>query len=411
MSSNIPQVSVIIPTYNQAQYLAEAIESVLGQTYRDFEIIVVDDGSTDKTPEIAKRFGNAVRYIRQENQGLAGARNTGIMATCSNFVSLLDSDDTWMPTYLEEIMATVAQYPEATVFYCYAECMDASGCTLPQVLGGPVVPSDAMYHTLLRANFLIPSTITLRRSVIVAAGLFDETFRRLQDWELWIRLLKEGRHFVGLVEVLARYRIHPYSLSTDLTGGQRAALALAVKHFGPDDGQWRTWPHEKRRTYGGVYRYCALSSVQRQNDWQICALHLCRALQIDPTLATDLDFFYDLALGAQPVGYRGTSHRLSLDLENNALRVSEMLDGIFRLPAPTELKALRRQTFGMAYYALGLVAYNTGQRTLSRRYLATALSFRPDLWRNPLVAGNLVKSLVSPSVLAMLKKYGTQAHS
>ncbi|HEX9077055.1 MAG TPA: glycosyltransferase family A protein, partial [Anaerolineae bacterium] len=98
------RVSVVIPSYNHARYLRDAIRSVIAQTYRDFEIIIVDDGSSDDTPQVVAGFGNAVRYIRQENRGLAGARNTGVRAARGAFIGLLDADDIWMPEYLASML-------------------------------------------------------------------------------------------------------------------------------------------------------------------------------------------------------------------------------------------------------------------------------------------------------------------
>ena len=128
----------------------------------------------------------------------------------------------------------------------------------------------------------------MRKSVIKSAGLFDPTFRRLQDGELWIRLLKKNIRFAGISDVLVRYRIHSRSLSNDPTSGKEAIMALAKKHFGPDDGQPQTWSADKRRAYGGAYRFHILTSVQRQNDWRAASSFFRKGLLADPTLSTDL---------------------------------------------------------------------------------------------------------------------------
>ena len=173
-----------------------------------------------------------------------------------------------------------------------------------------VFSQKKMYETILRAGFLIPSTIMMRKSIIEAEGHFDNSFRRLQDRELWIRLLKKGFRFIGKSEVLVRYRIHSDSLSTDPNSGQQAVIALALKHFGPDDGQPQTWSCDKRRVYGGVYRYHVLTSVHSNGDWQGASDYLRKALQIDPTLSTDIDLYYDLAHGNQPPGSRRSLRRV-----------------------------------------------------------------------------------------------------
>lgn len=395
------RVSVVIPNYNHTRFISEAIHSVLAQTYRSFEIIVVDDGSTDNCREVVACFGNQVCYIWQENQGLAGARNTGIRAARGELIGLLDADDQWIPGYLETMVSLATQHPKAAVYYCCAQGMDVDGHDLPQIFGGPVLSPEMMYPTLLRANYLIPSTILIRRSVIMAAGLFDQKLRSCEDWDLWLRILP-GKVIVGTSERLVRYRLHGSSLSTNPTGMQQATRAVIEKHFGPDDGQYQSWSQEKRRAYGGVYRYHLLTSIQRQNDWQAGARYLRQALQVDPTLAVDLELFYDLALGTQPPGYRGTSSELPI--ETNANQIIRMLADVFYQPMTPELALLHYQTRGTACYALGLVAYNVGQLALSRKCLLRALRFRPDLWRDALVVGNLVKSVVGCTGLTWLRQ-------
>ena len=407
----MPHVSVIIPAYNQAQYLGDAIQSVLDQSYNDYEIIVIDDGSTDNTREVVAHFGDQVRYIWQENQGLGGARNIGIRAARGEFIGLLDSDDQWLPAFLETMISLTTRYPETAVYYCGVHCIDVDGRDLPQVTRAPIVVTpgnrNAMYQTLLRANFLIPSTVVMRRSVVIAVGMFEQTLRSIhgcEDWDLWLRIAPEY-DFVGTSAHLVRYRLHGNSLSTDPTGMQRAVRTVIDKHFGPDDGLQSTWSGDKQRAYGGVYRYHALTSVQRQKDWQAGGPYLRQALQADPTLATNLTLFYDLALGAQPQGHRGTS--LQLNLENNAAHISRLLTNVFDSPVDSQLQSLRRLTYGTAYYALGLVAYNTGQISLARRFLFRALRLRPELWRDRLVVGNLAKSFVGQVMLDRMKNYAT----
>ena len=396
-----PFVSVIIPTYNQAGYVGEAIRSVQQQTYTNFEIIVIDDGSSDNCWDVVAGFGDSVRYIRQENQGLAGARNTGIRAARGELIGLLDSDDQWLPGYLQAMLSLVERFPEASVFYSSAQAMDAEGRELPQFYGGPAVPPDKLYQVLLRANFLIPSTILMRREVIIEAGLFDQKLRSCEDWDLWLRILPEGI-IVGTPECLVRYRIHGSSLSTNPTGMQRATQAVIEKQFGADDGQWQSWTDDKRRAYGGVYRYYLLISIQRQNDWKASERYLRLALQTDPTLSIDLDLFYDLVMGSQPQGYRDTP--IHLELEENAKRIDALLSEVFKPPVTPALKTLKYEVLGTAYYAIGLLAYNTNRLSMSRSYLFKALRYRPELWRDKAVTGNLVRTLAGRKGLSWLRQ-------
>ncbi|MFB3903307.1 MAG: glycosyltransferase family 2 protein [Acidobacteriota bacterium] len=403
MKVSVPSVSVVIPAFNQAGYLADAIQSVLAQTYSDYEIIVVDDGSTDETRAVVESQGPGIRYVWQENQGLAGARNTGIREARGRYVALLDSDDAWLPSFLSSMMWLAESRREATVFYCGVIYIDERGCDLPQSGHTRVLPRHELYETLLRYNFLIPSTIVMDRSAIVSAGLFDPAFRRLQDWELWIRLLRQGRTFAGLDECLVRYRIHKRSLSTDPEGGQQAARSLVQKHFGTDDGNPQDWPADKRRAYGGLYRYYALTtSLVRQGNWTECARYLRKALEADPLLAFDLDLFYELALGSEPAGYRNASP--GIEVGENAARMMTLLKIVFERPAPLELAGLWRAAHGTAYYALGLVAYSS-QLTAGRcrHFVRKAFAYRPDLLGNSQALGLLVRSVPGHSRISRFR--------
>ena len=396
-------ISVIIPTYNNESYLRSAIQSVLCQTYTDYEIIVVDDGSTDNSREIVKTFGDKVGYLRQENQGLAGARNTGIQNARNSMICLLDADDQWSPSYLQKMVNLASEDPGAAIYYCCAQAVDKYGEKLPQVLGCPVKPPEEMLNVLLRANFLIPSTVMMNYSTIKQGDYFDKNFRRLQDWELWIRLLKQGYRFVGLPEVLVNYRIHEESLSKDPQGGQQAAMALVRKHFGVDDGKPEFWTSQKRRAFGGTYRYHALMSIQRQEDWDAGSKYLSKAFEVDPTLSLDLDLFYELALSGQPSGYRDANHQL--EVEHTFTVFMNMLANIFDTVNSQRIGNLRSKVYGTANYAMGLVAYNTGRKALSRRFLLKALFFRPELGYDRLVVGNIVSSFMSVRLIAMIKNF------
>jgi len=394
-------VSVVIPAYNQSAYVAGAIESVLSQTYKDFEIIVVDDGSTDDTRAVVEDYSGQVRYIHQENQGLAGARNTGIHNARSSLICLLDADDQWLPQYLERMTSLAMEDQGAAIYYCCAQAIDKDGKKLPQIFGCQTGGSDDLLDVLLRGNFLIPSTVMMNYASIKSGDYFDENFRRIQDRELWLRLLKQGYYFRGLSEVLVNYRVHEESLSVDARGGQQAAMALVVKHFGIDDGKPELWDRQKRRAYGGAYRYHVLSSVQRQGDWKSGAHYLGKALEVDPTLAGDLKTFYELALGRQPAGYRGSTEKV--DIEENAGKVMRLLDDVFQVNR-VGLQAVRRKVYGTACYAIGLCAYSTRQLAFSRKYLGLAGKYRPELWFSSKLAGNWLKSWLGNRLLAKLRR-------
>lgn len=393
-----PLVSVIIPNYNHTRFIPNAIHSVLAQTYSHYEVIVVDDGSTDDSREVVAGFGNKVRYIWQENQGLAGARNTGIRVASGNLIGLLDADDEWHSDYLEQMVSLTARHPGASVFYCMAQCMDEGGRNLPQYIGGPPVDPMDLYQVLLRANFIIPSTVLFRRISILESGCFDANLRSCEDWDLWLRLLPVKK-IVGTSKCLVRYRVHESSLSTDVEGMHAAAKKVIEKHFGVDDGLPASWVAKKRRAYGGVYRYQCITLIQRQRNWDACISLMGKALQIDPSLALDLDFFYELILGDQPVGHRGVS-----ELENFDEKADHLQKLMRNAVEGFSDRSLRNQALGTTYYALGLASYNLGVRSQFRKYFAKALKYRPELILKSSYVAKYFKSILSKKKLESLKK-------
>lgn len=395
----MPAVTVIIPNHNHTLYLGDAIRSALRQTYRDFEIVVVDDGSTDNCRDVVAAFRGPVRYVWQENQGLAGARNTGLRCAEGGLIALLDADDEWLPVFLERMLALARRHPEAVAYYCGASSMDEAGRDLPQVFGTPARNPQTLYQELLRANFIIPSTVVIRRPAILAARLFDPKLRSCEDWDLWLRLLPE-HSLVGLSDCLVRYRIHPNTLSTRAESMQAAARAVIEKNFGPEDENETAWSAEKRRAYGGLYRYHTLTSVQRSHESTTASKYLVRALRFDPSLADDLSLFYDLTLGPQPQGYRGTPHELHL--RQNAVNMETLIESVCD-PGVCANRSVARSVRGTACFAIGLLAYNTRDLSFSFRHMLRAFWFKPSLVRDRRAMGAFLKCLLGRSLLRQLK--------
>ena len=189
----MPIVSVIIPTFNCAQYLAKAIDSVLSQTYKDLEIIVVDDGSSDNTPEVVLPYLARITFIRQPNKGLPSARNTGIRAASGKFIALLDSDDSWLPEKLARQMPPFDD-PAVGIVYTDFSVVYADGRTLPSYLAErPLASEGFILDNYIQSRFLFPSTMLLRRQAIEECGLFDEEMLAAEDVELFARICLRWR--------------------------------------------------------------------------------------------------------------------------------------------------------------------------------------------------------------------------
>src|SRR5205823_6424932 len=206
------QVSVIIPCYNQAHFLHEAIESVLAQTYSNREIIVVNDGSTDSTAEVAGRY-SAVRHIYQENAGPSAARNTGLKQTSGEYLVFLDADDRLLPEALEVGVNCLREHPECAFASGFCRRVVADG----SLLGKPEQLCIARDHYLefLRRNYIwCPSSVIYRRSVLETVKGFNTSLGRAEDYDLFLRITKDHPIFCHS-QFVADYRLHNSSRSAD----------------------------------------------------------------------------------------------------------------------------------------------------------------------------------------------------
>jgi len=204
-------VSVVIPTYNNAEMAPEAVASALAQEYRPIEVIVVDDGSTDETADRLGGLGSDVRVVRLAHGGPAVARNAGIRESSGELVAFLDSDDLWMPGKLSRCVGLLAAHPEAGVVYTGVMIVEVE--TGRRYLLEQYAKSGWMARDLfLECRGVNTSTLVVRRRCLEAVGGFDEEFFRAQDWDLMIRLA-ERFEYVHEPEALTERRLHGRSLS------------------------------------------------------------------------------------------------------------------------------------------------------------------------------------------------------
>lgn len=229
-------VDIIIPAYNAARYLPTAIESVSAQTFNDWRIVLVNDGSTDNTDEVVapflERLGPRMLYIKQANRGLPAARNAAIQASTAEFLALLDADDVWLPCRLSDSIEALRQRPQAGLSYGLITYIDQNGQPGATFAGnrknaeGNIAPSIYMRKVELPCP-----TITFRRACVDQVGLFDETMRATEDRDLWLRIAL--RYEVAFVpKVIAYYRLSPNSMSTDPHRMLQAQLHFIGKHYG-----------------------------------------------------------------------------------------------------------------------------------------------------------------------------------
>jgi glycosyltransferase involved in cell wall biosynthesis len=229
-------VGVIIPAFNAAKYLPAALESVFSQTFDDWQILLVDDGSTDNTAEVMipflNRFGSRIKYIKQNNRGLPAARNTAIRESTTEFLALLDADDVWLPCRLAESLKVLTERPQAGLAYGLITQIDSEGQLGGTFEGNPRNAEGHIAPSIYMRKVELPCpTITFRRRCIEEVGMFDETMRATEDRDLWLRIAL--RYEVAFVpKVIAYYRLSPGSMSADPERMLRAQLQFIDKNYG-----------------------------------------------------------------------------------------------------------------------------------------------------------------------------------
>jgi glycosyltransferase involved in cell wall biosynthesis len=265
MNEKNPTVSVIIPTYNRAHLLGRSLRSVLNQTYQDFEIIVVDDASTDDSETVILSLDNEkIRYLRHEkNKGATAARNTGIKAAKGSYIAFQDSDDEWLPEKLEKQMKVFESAPPE-VGVVYTGYYKISGNNITYAPSSYFTKKEGnLYQQLLKVNHLSTQCILVYKHCLEKVGSFDENLPRHQDWELAIRLAKHFE-FKFIDEPLAIvYRDHA-SISTNQDALVKASEIIFNKHF-------LEYNNNKKIIANYYYRYgklfCSSGNIKKGRDY------------------------------------------------------------------------------------------------------------------------------------------------
>ncbi len=230
-----PKVSVIIPVYNGARYLRETIESIFAQTYQDFELIVVDDGSTDDTPQIIASYGSRLQAIRKPNGGGASAINVGIRQARGKWIAWLSADDLWEPQKLARQLEEVEARPFVGLLYSDSTRIDSEG-RVTSLMHAPLPSTQrSRMMGLIRGCYINGCSILIHRDVFTDVGFFEESDRVTYDLDLWIRIVPkyEIRY---IAEPLVRYRVHPGQLSAKHEAVERSAKRVssrALRQMGP----------------------------------------------------------------------------------------------------------------------------------------------------------------------------------
>ena len=318
-----PYVSIIIPTYNRARYLPSAIESVLAQTFTDFELIVVDDGSTDDTATAIRPFlrDRRVRYVYQDNQGRSAARNHGAALAQGDLLGFLDSDDRYLPTTLEAHLRAFDRSQDLGMSIGGYQYVDEGGHRLgerlPWMEGGELTLRDWLFNC-----YATPGSVCIRRSWFERAGGFDPKLEMAEDWDLFLRLARAGCPMAWVPEIVCEYRQHPDGSIHAITRHRDGALRALEKLFAPSDLPAAIACLERRAKAWVHVVFARKRYVTGQAD--AAAHDLIEAIRLDPELAhrrkTQLLEFL-LSPSMDPNGRRDVSSAAILAHPPDGLRI------------------------------------------------------------------------------------------
>lgn len=251
-------ISVIIPVFNGEKTIQYTIESVLNQTFPDFELIIINDGSTDSTLEVTSRFSDQrLQIFSYPNAGLNASRNRGIAKSSGEYITFIDADDLWTPDKLESQLNALQNNPEAAVAYSWTDAIDEAGCFLRPDSRASF--TGDVYPNLLLGYFLSNgSNPLIRKQAFLEVGLYDETLISAQDWEMYLRLAAKYP-FVAVPKPQVLYRQSAAAMSMNVVMKEVAAIAVIEKAFAqaPESLQ-----HLKKRSLGNLYKYLTVKALE-----------------------------------------------------------------------------------------------------------------------------------------------------
>lgn len=390
----MPQVSVVIPAHNCSRYICQAIDSVLAQTFKDHEIIVVDDGSTDGTARALEPYLSHIHYVYQANRGRSVARNLGIAQATGNFIAFLDADDTWHSSKLELQLAELGRHSEARWIYCMARVMTRDSAPMesdfwPDCLGTGVPDRRRAFEALLLCRLEIyTSTILVQRDLLMNSGGFEEALAVAEDTNLWIRLASVSPP-VFLSEVLVSYRADTEQIAQYRDRDRQSAvhglqaIVRSVEKLGLD-------PHTcplARQGLCSAYLNSALIEFGAGNC-DIASHYWHQGM----ALANSTSFHKDIA--AQMAYFALAAARYHAEGPLLAERI--LADLLVEVPFSAKSReTVRRIAYAEFYAAVSFMYAAKGQTRLANRYARKALFAGPThrlnlgLWKRMLPVAKL----------------------
>ena len=278
----MPRVSVIIPVFNAARTIEQAVESVCAQTFTDFEIVAVDDGSTDGSIEVLERYRDAIKILQQENRGPSAARNLGIANSSGEYLGFLDADDWWKPEFLAGMVAALARHPHCVMAYCDLQLVDSLGKPFQTSLMAVRENRPPTVQDMLQSLWpIMPSGAVIRRGALEAVGGYPEALRAFEDVYLWL-LLREKGQFAYIPEKLAVWRFAHFPAPLKPPGGQEPAgrifRQMVVARYGVDPVRH---VRSRERAPRSILGYIGLDALAHGNRATARSAFM-RAIGLDP---------------------------------------------------------------------------------------------------------------------------------
>ncbi|NER80576.1 MAG: glycosyltransferase [Leptolyngbya sp. SIO1D8] len=258
----MPAVSIVIPVYNGEKTIEATIASVLAQSFEDFELLIINDGSNDSTLEIVNSIADArLQVLSYPNVGLAASRNRGIRAAVGEFISFIDADDLWTPDKLLTQVEALRQNPQAALVYSWTDCVNDRGRV--ERRGSYITAEGNVYAQLLLGNFLDSgSNALVRREVFETTGGFDESLKAAEDWDMFLRLARSCE-FVCVSKVQVLYRLSNQSMSANLDRQEQESLKVLQRAYAACPNLSVSVRHQ---SLGSFYRYLSFKALEGTPD-------------------------------------------------------------------------------------------------------------------------------------------------
>lgn len=261
MNENI-LISIIIPVYNGEKYIADTIKSVIDQTYKNWELIIVDDGSTDNTAKVVEQFSDyRISYIKKNNTGVSDTRNVGANLAKGEILCFLDADDVWLPQNLEKKLSKLTKEQDSILvtspMYLWDERTDYQNC---KIIGKPTFDEWKEFREL--RNTSIPSSVLMYKNYFLEAGMFDTKISTSADFDLVIRLRELGK-FTYVNEPLLLYRCHPSQMHNNIALYKHDMIYILKKY--KSNINFFPTSHEWRKSYSLLHYYIAVEFIRQKN--------------------------------------------------------------------------------------------------------------------------------------------------